>query len=56
MKKVFGWFFIISGIIGVFGLTVDVTNAGMKIFVGIGMVMLGIWMVSSSKSNKNVNN
>ena len=49
MKKGFGWFFIISGIIGVLGLTVDATNAGIKIFVAIGMVLLGIRMINSSK-------
>lgn len=54
MKKGFGIFFIIIGalniIVGFAGLASEYADkAGPKLFMGIGILGLGIWMVNSSK-------
>ena len=57
MKKGFGIFFIIVGAANIFiaiaQLNSEFANkAGPKIFMAIGFLVLGIWMVSSSKKKK----
>ena len=54
MKKGFGWFFIVLGglnIVRGFGtLSFDEGLGGRLIVFAIGFIILGIWMVSSSKT------
>jgi len=53
MKKGFGWFFIVLGVLNIvrgFGtLSFDEAHGGRLIAFAIGFIILGIWMVSSSK-------
>jgi hypothetical protein len=58
MKKIFGWIFIVAGasnFLRVFAMASDGVshsggqNIGSIVFVGIGFIGLGIWMISSSK-------
>jgi len=56
MKKGFGWFFIVCGVLSIvrgFGMmSFDAAYGGRLIIVAVGFLILGIWMVSSSKSKK----
>jgi len=66
MKKGFGWFFIVLGVlnivrgIGMLFYGVEwVAHGGRLTVFTIGIIILGIWMVNSSKlktKNNNVNN
>lgn len=57
MKKGFGIFFIVIGLLNFF---VGIAGTGSqyqeqattKIFIGVGLLVLGIWMVNSSKAVK----
>lgn len=58
MKKGFGIFFLIIGtlnfIMGVIGLATEhAEQAGQKIMFGIGLGILGAYMVSTSKDKNN---
>lgn len=60
MKKGFGWVFAILGVLNVirgFGMiSQNVGNGGGILFLGIGFIGLGAWMISSSKpDNDNTN-
>ena len=54
MKKGFGWFFIILGGLNVFrGLMMigeGMNMGGGVLFWGVGFIVLGYWMISSTKS------
>ena len=63
MKKGFGWFFIVLAVLNIVRGAAMLSDAewaahgGRLIVFAIGTIILGIWMVSSSKSkNKKVNN
>ena len=53
MKKGFGWFFIVLGILNIIRGSIMFTNsadnnAGFLIIWAIGFIVLGGWMLSSS--------
>lgn len=58
MKKGFGIFFAVIGglnlFVGIGGLASGYPERGISsLFFGIGTLVLGIWMINSSKSNNN---
>jgi len=59
MKKIFGWFFLVLGILniirGFYMLSQNVGNGGGILFWGIGFIGLGVWMISSSPPQKDNN-
>jgi uncharacterized membrane protein HdeD (DUF308 family) len=60
MKKGFGWFFSILGglniIRGLIMIANENANGAWILFWGIAFIVLGVWMVSSSKpKEKNIN-
>jgi len=55
MKKGFGWFFTILGGLNIIrGLMMfGIGTAGGGIFlIGIGFIVLGVWMINTLKPNK----
>ena len=54
MKKGFGWVLIIIGTLsvlrGFLTLSIDAEFGGRLVTFAIGFILLGIWMVNSSKS------
>jgi len=60
MKKGFGWFFIILGVLNLFRsfamFSYGAYNAGGIFIFGIIILALGAWMVSSSKPRDNKDN
>jgi len=59
MKKGFGWFFIVFGVLNLFRSIImfnqGTYNAGGILVFGIFILCLGIWMVSSNKPQKEKN-
>ena len=54
MKKGFGWFFVILGglnIIRGFMMLAEGMGGGI-LFFGIGFIVLGVWMINTSKANE----
>ena len=53
MKKGFGWFFAIIGVLDIFRsismLSGGNSNGGGMLLFGVGLIVLGIWMITSSK-------
>jgi hypothetical protein len=53
MKKGFGWFFLILGILNIFRgfvmIASEADKGGGFLFWGIAVAVLGGWMISSSK-------
>ena len=57
MKKGFGWLFIVLGILNIFRgcamINIGTGNAGGTFFWAIGQIVLGIWMIDTSKPKEN---
>lgn len=60
MKKGFGWFFIVCGVLSIVRgfamMSFDTAYGGRLIICSVGFIILGIWMVSSSKPKKQLIN